>query len=209
MTAPSAVTAVLWDADGVLQQVPASWFDLLGEVIGAEESMELLDLLIPQMDELIRGDLAMTTRLPAALGEIDLSGHLDRVSEVWGTIEQVEPTRALVRELREAGFGCHLATNQDDLRSSYMRARMGYDELLDRSFYSCEVGAAKPDPEFFRRVAADLGVELGELVFVDDTLENVHAAQACGLPAIFWHHREGVDTLRDRLAALGVELPAR
>ena len=105
---------------------------------------------------------------------------------------------SFVRELRAAGFGCHLATNQDDLRASYMRSRMGYDDLLDRCFYSCEVGAAKPDEEFFRRVAGELGVELRELVFVDDTLENVHAAQACGLPAILWHHRDGVDVLRER-----------
>ena len=48
-------------------------------------------------------------------------------------------------------------------------------------------------------------VELRELVFVDDTLENVHAAQACGLPALFWHHRDGVDALREQLAAFGVE----
>ena len=52
---------------------------------------------------------------------------------------------------------------------------------------------------------AELGVELRELVFVDDTLENVHAAQACGLPAVFWHHRDGVDALREQLAEYGVE----
>ncbi len=206
MTGRSAVTAVLWDADGVLQQVPESWFDLLGGVIGTEESLAMLDLLLPQMEEAIRGSVAMTDRLPAALGERNLDEHVDRVREVWGTIERVEPTRELVRELRAAGFGCHLATNQDDLRASYMRDRMGYDELLDRCFYSCEVGAAKPDEEFFHRVAAELGVELRELVFVDDTLENVHAAQACGLPAVFWHHRDGVDALRDRLAEHGVEV---
>ncbi len=206
MSDRAAVTAVLWDADGVLQQVPESWFDLLGGVIGTEESLALLDLLIPQMDEAIRGAVAMTDRLPAALDECNLAGHLDRVREVWGTIEPLESTRELVRELRQAGFGCHLATNQDDLRASYMRDRMGYDELLDRSFYSCEVGAAKPDEEFFHRVAADLEVELRELVFVDDTLENIHAARACGLPAVLWHHRDGVDTLRDRLAEHGVEV---
>jgi putative hydrolase of the HAD superfamily len=205
MTTSSAVTAVLWDADGVLQQVPASWFELLGKTIGDEESMALLDLLLPQMEGASRGTVAMTQRLPAALEECGLSEHVDQVSEVWGTIEPIEESRAFVRELREAGFGCHLATNQDDLRTSYMRARMGYDELLDECFYSCEVGAAKPDEEFFHRVAGSLGVELGELVFVDDTLENVRAAQACGLPALYWHHRDGMAALRDRLAALGVE----
>jgi putative hydrolase of the HAD superfamily len=200
------VSGVLWDADGVLQQVPASWFDLLGDVLGVEESLALLDLLLPQMESAARGDLAMTERLPAALAERNLAEHAERVSEVWGTIDPLESTRSFVRELRRAGFGCHLATNQDDLRASYMRSRMGYDDLLDRSFYSCELGAAKPDEEFFRRVAADLGVELGELVFVDDTLENVHAAQACGLAAVFWHHRDGVEVLRERLAEHGVEV---
>ena len=204
MTGRTAVTAVLWDADGVLQQVPSSWFDLLDGVLGHEESLALLDLLLPQMDQAIRGSVAMTDRLPAALDQRGLSLHAEEVSEVWGTIDPLEPARELVRELRAAGFGCHLATNQDDLRTSYMRARMGYDELLDRCFYSCEVGAAKPDEEFFRRVAEELGVELGELLFADDTLENVHAAQTYGLPAVFWHHRDGVEALRDRLAEYGV-----
>jgi putative hydrolase of the HAD superfamily len=206
MPGPSAVTAVLWDADGVLQQVPASWFELLEEVIGKEESLALLDLLLPQMEAAIRGDVAMTERLPAALEERGLTEHVERVSEVWGTIDVLDDSRALVRELREAGIGCHLATNQDDLRTSYMRARMGYDDLLDRCFYSCELGVAKPDEDFFRRVARELGVELAALVFVDDTLENVHAAQACGLPAFYWHHRVGVDALRERLAEHGVEV---
>ena len=207
MGARSAVTAVLWDADGVLQQVPASWFELLGQAIGDEESLALLDLLLPQMEDAARGTVAMTEQLPAALEERGLAEHVDRVSEVWGTIEPVESARSFVRELRQAGFGCHLATNQDDLRASYMRARMGYDDLLDRCFYSCEIGAAKPDEEFFHRVATELDVELRELVFVDDTLENVHAAQACGLPAVLWHHRDGVDVLREQLEALGVTSP--
>jgi putative hydrolase of the HAD superfamily len=198
------VNGVLWDADGVLQQVPASWFDLLDGVIGHDEATALLDLLLPQMDHALRGSVSMSERLPAALAERGLGERADDVSEIWGTIEVLEPSRAFVRELREAGFGCHLATHQDDLRASYMRARMGYDELLDRCFYSCEVGAAKPDEEFFHRVAAELGVELRELVFVDDTLVNVESARACGLPAVFWHHHEGVDALRDRLAQHGV-----
>ena len=205
MPGPSAVTAVLWDADGVLQQVPSSWFELLEGIIGKDEALALLDLLLPQMEAAIRGDVAMTERLPAALEERGLATHVEQVSEVWGTIDTLEDSRSLVRELRRAGIGCHLATNQDDLRTSYMRARMGYDDLLDRSFYSCEMGVAKPDESFFHRISEELEVELSRLVFVDDTLENVHSAQSAGLPALFWHHRDGVPVLRGRLAELGVE----
>ena len=60
MAGATAVTAVLWDADGVLQQVPSSWFELLGEAIGDVESLALLDLLLPQMESAARGTVPMT-----------------------------------------------------------------------------------------------------------------------------------------------------
>ena len=198
------VKAVLWDADGVLQQVPASWFDLLGEAVGTEQALALLDLLLPQMESAISGRQGMTALLPRFLEERGLSEHLDQVSDVWGTIDPLEGAREIVRSLRANGVGCHLATNQDDLRTSYMRSRMGYDDLLDRCFYSCEVGAAKPDERFFRHVAGELGLDLEEIAFVDDTMENVEAARALGVRAILWHDRDGVDALRAALAAEGV-----
>ncbi len=198
------VRAVLWDADGVLQQVPASWFELLGEAVGTEQALALLDLLLPQMESAISGEQGMTTLLPTFLEERGLSEHLDKISDVWGTIDPLEGAREVVTSLRAAGVACHLATNQDDLRTSYMRSRMGYDDLLDRCFYSCEVGVAKPDERFFRHVAGVLGLELAELAFVDDTMENVEAARALGVRAILWHDRDGVDALRAALAAEGV-----
>ena len=196
--------AVLWDADGVLQQVPASWFDLLGEAVGTDEALALLDLLLPQMESAISGAQGMTVLLPKFLEERGLSARLEEISDVWGTIDPLEGAREVVRSLRANGVGCHLATNQDDLRTSYMRSRMGYDELLDGCFYSCEVGAAKPDERFFRHVADELGMDLTELAFVDDTMENVEAARALGVHAILWHDRDGVDALCEALAAAGV-----
>ena len=200
------VRAVLWDADGVLQQVPSSWFDLLGDAVGLDEALALLDLLLPQMEPAIRGDRRMSELLPAFLDQRGLSDRLEDVSEIWGTINVLEPAREVVRELRAGGTGCHLATNQDDLRTSYMRSRMGYDDLLDRCFYSCEVGASKPDEAFFSAVAGELGLDLGELAFVDDTLENVEAARALGVRPLLWHDRDGAEALRSGLRELGVPL---
>lgn len=198
------VRAGLWDADGVLQQVPASWFDLLGQTVGTGKALALLDLLLPQMESATRGEQGMTGLLPGFLEQLGLAEHREAVSEVWGTIDVLEPAREVVRDLRAQGIDCHLASNQDDLRTSYMRSRMGYDELLDRSFYSCEVGAAKPTEEFFRHVAGELGLDLDELAFVDDTMENVEAARALGVHAILWHDRDGGGVLRQALRAEGL-----
>jgi HAD superfamily hydrolase (TIGR01509 family) len=49
------------------------------------------------------------------------------------------------------------------------------------------LGVRKPDPELYRRVAARLGVEVGECVVVDDHVRNVRGARAAG--AVVVHHR--------------------
>jgi putative hydrolase of the HAD superfamily len=100
----------------------------------------------------------------------------------------------------------HLGTNQQAGRAAYMRDELGYDDLFDESFYSCELGAAKPDPAFFCRVLDRLGAAAPEVLFVDDNEANVVAARECGLAAEHWHLDEGVDLLRDRLAGHGLTL---
>lgn len=126
-------------------------------------------------------------------------------TEVWLSVRTFPETVALVRSLREAGLGVHLATNQHTRRAAYMKQVLGYDQLFDTSFYSCELGAAKPEPEFFRRVLVQLGDPPPEqVVFVDDSRRNVESAAGLGLRALQWHLDEGTAVLRARLAAVGL-----
>lgn len=201
------VKAVLWDADGVLQQVPSSWVELLTEVIGKKKTRELLTDVLPVAQEAMRGRAALRPHLEKMLAEHGIVDAGEQVREVWGTFDRYDDTRTLVAQVRQLGLGCHLATNQDEMRASYMRARLGYEDLLDSCFYSCEMGVAKPDVEFFTHIAAALGLEPRELVFIDDTELNVMSASGCGIQAIHWHHRDGIETLRAALSACGVELP--
>ena len=115
---------------------------------------------------------------------------------------------ALVREARATGIGVHLVTNQHARRAAYMQETLGYDVLFDTCFYSCELGAAKPDPEYFASVLDRLGAEPGSAVLVDDSAANVEAARAAGISAVHWHLDEGHAELRLRLSAAGVMLVA-
>lgn len=200
------VRAVLWDADGVLQQVPGSWLTQLTDVLGEEKATALLTDAWPVARDAMAGRRQLHAELEKLLAEHGLVDVGDRVREVWGTFDRYDDTRALVTEVRGLGLTCHLATNQDQLRASYMRERLGYDELFDSSFYSCELGVAKPDGKFFERIGADLGVEFAELAFIDDTEANVVAARELGLVGIHWHARDGIGVLRGELAALGLAL---
>ena len=65
----------------------------------------------------------------------------------------------------------------------------GFEEITDDIIYSHEVGLAKPDPAAYELTARRLGVEPGEVLFLDDVEANVEAARACG-----WHAVLHVDT---------------
>jgi putative hydrolase of the HAD superfamily len=85
-----------------------------------------------------------------------------------------------------------------------MREVLGYDTLFDVSCYSWELGAAKPDPEFFAAAAQRIGAEPSAILFIDDTGENVRAARDAGLAAEQWCLGDGHDVLLGLLARHGV-----
>lgn len=196
--------AVLWDADGVLQDMPRSWADLLRDAIGEQATADLLTEVWPVAKQAMAGEGQLRDLLPELIRAQGLDDHSDAIHEVWGAMQPVDTARPLIAGLRAAGVGCHLATNQDDLRASYMRARMGYDDLLDGCFYSCDLGARKPHAAFFERAAAALDLTPAEVVFIDDTGENVEAARAAGLVGVQWHFRDGAPALVAAFAAHGL-----
>ncbi len=68
-----------------------------------------------------------------------------------------------------------------------------------RLFMSYEMGLRKPEALAFNYIAAEIGVPLPNILFFDDTAENVLAARALGMQAV---QVAGVDQLRSALARL-------
>src|SRR6478672_8058078 len=197
---------VLLDADGVMQHFPGGWVAALEEHVGADAE-EFLRAASEDERACLRGEgdfLAVLARHLEARGVAVTADALHRA--VWRSV-RVEPSSvALVHALRGAGLGVHLGTNQEAHRAAYMRTELGYDELFDESFYSCELGQAKPDAGFFAAVLDRLGSAAPDVLFVDDQERNVVAARECGLVAEHWQIDDGMASLRERLAAHGLSL---
>ena len=93
----------------------------------------------------------------------------------------VEPgTVQLLAELHEGGTRVALLSNagfdfSDPFRHSPMAA---YFEAM---FVSAELGLIKPDPEIYRVTARELGIDLEQMVFIDNKKINVDAAVALGV----------------------------
>ena len=202
-------TAVLWDADGVLQRVAT----------GTEESMRpavagLVDDVDAFLAEAVReerpalaGQVRWLDVLPGLLARWGIAEAYDGVVREWLSIEPVEAVRDLVREVRAGGVQCYLASNQDAYRASYMQERLGYKGLLDGCFYSCDLAAAKPDAAYYSELLRRLDLRPGQVLLVDDNALNVRSARALGMRAEQWSCREATSLLRGRLARHGLPAP--
>lgn len=74
-------------------------------------------------------------------------------------------------------------------------------DRFDRILASYHLGVRKPDPAFYDRLLARLGLPAETVAFVDDREGNVEAARAVGLPA---HRFEDAAGLRAWLRGHGV-----
>lgn len=200
------ITHVLLDADGVLQDLPGGWYAAMEPFLG-DRAREFLHRTWADELPTLAGDGDYLPMLEATLREYGVTTPVGEVyAGVWHRIDEVATSFEVVAALRRAGYGVHLATNQERHRGTYMHDVLGYRDRFDVSAYSWQVGVAKPDPEFFRRVVSQIGVPAGEVLFVDDSEANVEGARAAGLVAEHWHFERGPGSLVDLLAAHGVLL---
>jgi putative hydrolase of the HAD superfamily len=192
---------VLWDADGVLQHLPAGWEASMRPVV--EGHLDDLEAFLAEAFELERpallGEVSWLEVLPRLLERWGVPHLYDDALRVWLTIVPQDGVRELVSALRAEGVRCYLATNQTEHRGRYMAENLGYADLLDGAFWSYELGLAKPDPAYFRAVVEQLGLEAHEVLFVDDSARNVEAARSVGMAAEHWHVDQGLPALRELL----------
>jgi putative hydrolase of the HAD superfamily len=89
-----------------------------------------------------------------------------------------------VQGMRQQGIRCCLATNQEKYRTQYMLTRMGFAEKFDGVFSSAQLGYTKSDKSFFEKMLRSLpGIQPDEMLFWDDTQQNVDVARELGLNA--------------------------
>jgi putative hydrolase of the HAD superfamily len=68
-------------------------------------------------------------------------------------------------------------------------------------FFSGDIGLVKPDPEIYKHVLSELGVEPEGTLFVDDREENVRSAGELGIRV---HHYRAPEALTAQLRELGL-----
>jgi putative hydrolase of the HAD superfamily len=114
------------------------------------------------------------------------------VDEAWNALLLDFPARKVekLNSLRKT-FLIFLLSNTNQIHNECYMGRFenengyGLGELFDRLWFSHQIGLVKPDPEIFRYVLNDGGLNPEETLFIDDTLVHVEAARSVGING--WH----------------------
>lgn len=153
--------------------------------------------------------LVEASGLPHALecGEIADVEFIDAVREllswtrltrqdVWqswaAVLVGIEPIVAGVVARWAAEHRLVLASNTNALHWPVVCRMLEQAGITAPAFLSFQMGVTKPDPRFFARIIDDDPSWYASAHFVDDRLDNVAAATACGFDG--WLHRDPVAT---------------
>ncbi|HMK98353.1 MAG TPA: HAD family phosphatase [Acidimicrobiales bacterium] len=119
-------------------------------------------------------------RLP--LGDAELAQGWNEIF-----IEGSKSTRSVLGEVARAGHRVVGASNTNATHEPYWRARFAeFVCVLGTVYCSSDLGARKPDAEFFNRVLAAEGATARDAVLLDDTPANVVGAKKAGLTAFVY-----------------------
>jgi putative hydrolase of the HAD superfamily len=120
--------------------------------------------------------------------------HLDIA--VWRSLNP--SMLRLANEVRKARLKTALLSNMPRELMHAIRAEDDWLHLFDKHFFSCEIGAVKPEPAIFRFVVDALGVTPDQALLIDDNTDNIAAAKQFGVRALWF---ENFKALVPQLAA--------
>jgi FMN phosphatase YigB (HAD superfamily) len=197
------IRVVLFDLDGVIRHFDPDHVAGIERRHGlAAGAIEGVAFAKPLIEEVTSGRITRTEWV-RQVGE--LSGSAPAAEE-WGVQPAVvdEALLDLSDEIRSLGLRTAVLTNGTDTIPAEIAA-LGIAGRFDAIFNSAEIGFAKPDVRAFEHVLDALGATASEVFFTDDSASKLAGAARLSMHT---HLFEGVEDLRGRLRAEGVEVAA-
>lgn len=191
------IKAVIFDLNGVFvtsQKLSERFRDYLG----VPETH-----FIPVLEEAMQ-----KMRLPGAGdGYAYFAPHL----KVWGVAlpprlfwdfwfepeEAVPEIVGIVERVRASGAKVIVLSNNFKERMEYYDRRFPFlRALTDAVYYSWQTGFVKSDPRAYQKILMDFNLQPAEILFFDDSCENIAVAKGLGINAYIF---QGIDGVREAL----------
>lgn len=174
---------IIFDCFGViLSNVLTAWFrDNLGDSPKERELLEQYALLqdINKMSEaeLIFKISTQVGKTPEAVrSEIDAYLSFDQALVLY------------IQQLKKEGYKIGLLSNAgyDFFKRKVFVEYPWFEKLFDVIVISSKIGISKPNPEIYMYILKEFSIQPKDAIFVDDSPNNVVAAQVAGIHGILF-----------------------
>lgn len=196
------VSAVLFDADGVLT-LPEEVFSIVYARSRGLDPAPFEEFFKTEWRDFATGKRDLKEEIESNPGLWQWDGDAQSFLDYWFKTEDVRNDEliALIKDFRQHGLLCYLATEQEKYRAAYMKDVM-FKGLFDDHFVTCDIGFKKSEPAFFEEIIKRLqiktpGLQPGDIMFFDDSQSKVDTALSVGIDAQLY---QSVDHIREVLA---------
>ncbi len=172
---------VVFDID--FERAFSHWATCAGVPVETLKSRYRIDAWYEQHE---RGEIEAAEYFDALRGTLGITIPDEQFAAGWNAIFEEEPAevfelfQSLGSRIPIYAFSNSNVTHQEFWERKYAKT-LG---LFRQVFVSCELGLRKPEAAAFRHVAACIGTEPENLLFFDDSAENVDAARDIGMSAV-------------------------
>lgn len=91
------------------------------------------------------------------------------------------------QQLQRAGIRTGILSNIGDAMAEGLIAKFDWISAFDHSVWSHALKLAKPEAAIYRAASEGLATDPSQILFIDDKIENIEAAEAVGMQAIQYH----------------------
>jgi putative hydrolase of the HAD superfamily len=113
----------------------------------------------------------------------------EQLDAAWNAMLLDVPLARLeyIRELRAQGYQTALLSNTNSIHINVINEmlRREHADVLDRVFYSQEVGLRKPGREIFEHVLREMNWRPEETLFIEDSIQHIRTAEELGIRTLF------------------------
>jgi glucose-1-phosphatase len=184
----SPVHALLFDLGGVIVEID---FNRVFEIWGAHSGVSAATIksrfsFDSCYESHERGQIAANVYFDSLRSSLGIRLSDEQFREGWNTIfvGEIPGVAALLRQAK-ALVPLYVLSNSNPTHYAYWARE--YAEtlgLFQKIFVSCRLGRRKPEAEAFAVVASEIGVPPENILFFDDTDENVRSATSLGMQAV-------------------------
>ncbi|MCI4669868.1 MAG: HAD-IA family hydrolase [Bacteroidia bacterium] len=184
----SSVKNLLIDLGGVLYEINVpktfhAYHNLLPDSL-KEKSLEELSSH-PAFKKLDRGELEIEEMAEELIKDWNLATTVEEIERIWlDLLVGLFPDRVRSISQLKQKFNLALLSNTSRVHYNYYieECKPMFD-IMDRCFFSFEMGMSKPGKEIYQKALETMGWKAGETLFLDDSRSNIQGARDAGLMA--------------------------